>query len=111
MHAVAVSAYIREKQLHEWSFQKTSEVEVKCGQELKAISEQNPNAGDQVLYMCNYCNPLIKKNVLPPRCILNGLHVVPIPEELAQLDCLSTYSADSAYKVLPDCGKAWHVHR
>ena len=40
--------------------------------------------------MCNYCKPLIKRNVLPPRCILNGLHVVPIPEELAQLDCVST---------------------
>jgi len=37
MHAVAVSAYIREKQLHKWSFQKTSEMEMKCGQDWKAI--------------------------------------------------------------------------
>ena len=71
------------------------------------IAEQNPHAGDQVLYMCNYCKPLIKKNVLPPHWVLNGLHVVPIPEKLA----LFEYPADSACKVLPDCGKAWHVHR
>ena len=54
------------------------------------IAEQNTNVCDQVLYMYNYCKPLIKKNVLPPCCILNGLQVVPIPQELAQLDCLST---------------------
>ena len=54
------------------------------------IAEQNTNIGDQVLYMCNYCKLLIKKNVLPPRCVLSGLQVVPIPQELAQLDCLST---------------------
>jgi len=40
------------------------------------IAEQNTNIGDQVLYMCNYCKPLIKENVLPPRCILSGLQVV-----------------------------------
>ena len=27
------------------------------------IAEQNTNVGDQVLYMCNYCKPPIKKNV------------------------------------------------
>ena len=54
------------------------------------IVEQNPTASEQVLYMCRYCKSLITKNVLPPRCVLNGLHVVPIPQELARLDCLST---------------------
>ena len=65
-----------------------------CGTEtvpaLKAfIVEQNPDANKQVLYMCNYCQPLIKQDVLPPRCVLNGLQTVPVPPELAKLDCLS----------------------
>ena len=54
------------------------------------IAKQNPTASEQVLYMCRYCKSLITKNVLPPRCVLNGLHVVPIPQELARLDCLSS---------------------
>ena len=53
------------------------------------ILEQNPSAGDQVLYMCNYCKPVIKKNKLPARCVLNGLQLDTIPPELAQLDSLS----------------------
>ena len=53
------------------------------------ILQQNPNAGEQVLYMCNYCKPIIRKNKLPPRCVLNGLQTVPVPSELAALDSLS----------------------
>ena len=57
---------------------------------LKAfIVEHNPDASKQVLYMCNYCKPLIKQDVLPARCVLNGLQTVPMPPELAKLDCLS----------------------
>ena len=57
---------------------------------LKAfIVEHNPDAKQQVLYMCNYCKPFIKQDVLPARCVLNGLQTVPIPSELAKLDCLS----------------------
>ena len=52
------------------------------------ILEQNPSAGDQVLFMCNYCKPVIKKNKLPAR-VLNGLQLDTIPPELAQLDSLS----------------------
>ena len=39
--------------------------------------------------MCNYCKPKIKADVLPPRCVLNGLETVPIPSELDKLDALS----------------------
>ncbi len=53
------------------------------------ILERNPDAAEQVLYMCNYCKPIVKRNKLPPRCVLNGLQTVPIPEELASLDPLS----------------------
>ena len=58
--------------------------------DLKAFTlEHNPDANEQVLYMCNYCKPLIKKDTLPPRCVLNDLQTVPMPSELAKLDCLS----------------------
>ena len=41
---------------------------------LKAfILEQNPRAADRVLYICNYCKPLIKKDRMLARCVLNGL--------------------------------------
>ena len=57
---------------------------------LKAfIVEHNPDAKQQVLYMCNYCKPFIKQDVLPAHCVLSGLQTVPIPSELAKLDCLS----------------------
>ena len=57
---------------------------------LKAfIVEQNPDANYRVLYMCNYCKTLVKKDEMPPRCVLNGLQTVSMPPELAKLDCLS----------------------
>ena len=50
---------------------------------LKAfIVEQNPDANEQVLYMCNYCKALVKKDEMPPRCVLNGLQTI-------SMDCLS----------------------
>ena len=54
------------------------------------ILDLNPAADDQTLYMCNYCKSSIRKNKLPPRCILNGLETVPIPCELSKLDTLSS---------------------
>ena len=57
---------------------------------LKAfIVEHNSDAKQQVLYMCNYCKPFIKQDILPAHCVLNGLQTVPILPELAKLDCLS----------------------
>ena len=51
---------------------------------LKAfILERNLDANDQVLYMCKHCKPLIKRDNLPARCILNGLETVPMSPELA----------------------------
>ena len=51
--------------------------------------EQPPDAGDHVLFMCKYCRHMIKQNKLPPRCVINGLQVVPMPPELSALDSLS----------------------
>ena len=53
------------------------------------ILKQTPDAGDHILYMCKYCKPMLKRDRLPPRCVLNGLETVPIPPELAALDSLS----------------------
>ena len=53
------------------------------------ILDHNPTAANDVLYICKYCKPIVRKNKLPPRCVLNGLEVVPIPPELAKLDSLS----------------------
>ena len=88
MCAVAVSASIRE-----------SVTQVKLPDNLSEdmwptlkqyILELNPAADDQTLYMCNYCKSSIRKNKLPPRCVLNGLETVPIPPELSKLDTLSS---------------------
>ena len=36
-----------------------------------------------VLYICNYCKPLIKKHILPPPCcIINGLQNISIPTDI-----------------------------
>ena len=53
------------------------------------ILEQNSTANEQVLYMCNYCKPMIRKDNMPPRCVLDGLRTVLIPQGLAKLDSLS----------------------
>ena len=52
-------------------------------QRIKAhILEHNPTAASEVLYMCNYYKPLVRKDQLPARCVLNGF-------ELTKLDSLS----------------------
>ena len=46
---------------------------------LKAFMlEQNPDVNKQVLYMCNYCKPLIKQEILSAHCVLNGLQTIPV---------------------------------
>ena len=39
--------------------------------------------------MCQYCWPILNKNNMPCRCILNGLITEPVPKELQVLDPLS----------------------
>jgi len=38
--------------------------------------------------VCTYCHPLLNENKLPNRCVLNGLYVEPVPQELAGLNAL-----------------------
>ena len=53
------------------------------------VVSKNPNALNEQNYLCNYCRPSIRDNILPNRCVLNGLETIPVPPELQQLDALS----------------------
>ena len=56
---------------------------------LKAfIEQQRSESVDTQLFMCNYCKPMIKKEKMPGRCVLNGLETAPVPEELSKLSSL-----------------------
>ena len=50
---------------------------------------EDEHVSDNQLYMCNYCKPLIRKDTMPARCVLNGLRLVKIPIELEKLDAMS----------------------
>ena len=39
--------------------------------------------------MCRYCGPFLNKNTIPARCVLNGLLIESVPDELKSLDALS----------------------
>jgi hypothetical protein len=58
-------------------------------QELKKfIEKDNPEASKKTLFMCNYSKTHLRTKGMPPRCVLNGLQTVPIPDELSKLDDL-----------------------
>ena len=57
---------------------------------LKAhILEGDSEANTKTHYVCQYCRPMLKKDSMPSRCILNGLMTEPVPKELDMLDPLS----------------------
>ena len=57
---------------------------------LKAhILEGDSEANTKTHYVCQYCRPLLNKNGMPSRCILNGLMTEPVPKELELLGPLS----------------------
>ena len=49
----------------------------------------NEHATEQTHYVCQYCRPILNRNTMPNRCVLNGLEVEPVPPELQNLDPLS----------------------
>ena len=57
---------------------------------LKRHMLQN-NSGDASLthYGCQYCRPVLNKDKMPSRCILNGLFTIAMPKELEALDPIS----------------------
>ena len=56
---------------------------------LDYIRENNPVALNKVMYICNHCKPIVRKNEVPARCVLNGLKCEPLPKELDNFDPLS----------------------
>ena len=106
MHAPVIAAY--EKELHDYHeipcvccerlYQRKGVTRVKLSDNLGStvwpriknyVLHHNPAAANDILFICSYCKPIVRKEKLPPRCVLNGLEVVPIPPELAKLDSLS----------------------
>ena len=53
------------------------------------ILSEDGAAANKSFFMCHYCKGAIRKDKMPPRCVLNGLEVVEVAQELANLDCLS----------------------
>ena len=49
----------------------------------------DPEAPNKTHYVCQYCRPILNRDQLPSRCVLNGLEVEPVPIELESLDPLS----------------------
>ena len=45
------------------------------------ILRDNKQAADETHFKCNYSKSSMKCDKMPPRCVLNGLEVIPIPEE------------------------------
>ena len=52
------------------------------------MSEQESSAAGQTHYVCQYYRPILNKNNMPCRCVLNGLETEHVPSELQQLDPL-----------------------
>ena len=53
------------------------------------ILQTNSGAASETHYVCQYCRPILNKDSMPTRCILNGLITEPMPKELEVLDPLS----------------------
>ena len=61
--------------------------ETDAWQRTKALYLQN-GVPEQLLYICQYCQPFLNKNTIPARCVLNGLVTEPTPQELKSLNAL-----------------------
>ena len=53
------------------------------------LIQQDANADSLTHFVCQYCRPVLNKDSMPSRCILNGLITEPMPKELERLDPLS----------------------
>ena len=56
---------------------------------LKAyLAQRDHNFNSKIYYVCTHCRPRLNENILPDRCVLNGLYVEPVPQELSGLNAL-----------------------
>ena len=53
------------------------------------ILSDDSKAMHKYFFMFHYCKGAIRKDNMPPCCVLNGLKIVEVPSELAKLDSLS----------------------
>ena len=70
------------------------------------ILKEDPDAAKKALFMCHYCKSSLRSNRMPPRCVLNGLQTVPVPQELA-----TQHTIDSTSQSLPNCCQARYIHQ
>ena len=62
------------------------------------IRKIDPDADCKVYYVCKYCQPLLLRDKMPNRCVLNGLETDPVPKELSNL---SPFCKQMIQKVKP----------
>ena len=79
--------------------------ETDAWQRTKAHVLQN-GVTEQLLYICQYCQPFLNKNTIPARCVLNGLVTEPTPPELKSLNALC-----KQLKGFSDHCAAWNIFR
>ena len=73
------------------------------------ISQMNSDAAVQTHYVCQYCRPILNRNKMPCRCVLNGLQVETVPQILQRLDPLSKQLIQRA-KALSGSVQARNIH-
>ena len=52
------------------------------------LVEKDPDLMRKILYVCTHCRPILNKNNMPARCVLNGLYTELIPKELSNLNAI-----------------------
>ena len=52
------------------------------------LRERDPDVSTKKLYICRDCRPVLNASNIPARCVLNGLYIEPVPEDLANLSAL-----------------------
>ena len=60
----------------------------KQGTMVRFTAKEDHKALDKLHFMCKHCKQALRHDAMAPRCILNGLQTMPVPEELSKLDCL-----------------------
>ena len=81
---------LQRKRVTAFEFSESTKFKSDKWHELKAyMYVSDSEATSKTLYVCQYCRPILNKDKLPFRCVLNGLVVEPVPKELENLDPLS----------------------
>ena len=52
------------------------------------LAERDEDFNSKIYYVCTHCHPRLNEHILPNRCVMNGLYVEPVPQELSGLNAL-----------------------